>query len=68
MVYGAIWQTGKRVIVKVDGTHNAEQNVRILPDNFSSTLGADDVFQQDGVPYHTTREALSFLDEYGVPL
>ena len=68
MVFGAIWASGLRKLVRVDGTLNSERYIRILGSDVIPLLGENDIFKQDAASAHKSRKTMQFLEENGVSL
>ena len=68
MVFGAIWASGLRKLVRVDGTLNSERYIRIMGSEVIPLLGENDIFKQDAASAHKSRKTMQFLEETGVSL
>ena len=66
MIFGAIWSSGLRKIVRVDGNMNSSSYIDILKSHILPLMQDDQVLQQDNAPCHKSNEVKNFMEKFGV--
>ncbi len=66
MVWGAIWSTGFRRLVRVVGNMDSKKYIAVLKDNLLPYMTNSHLLQQDNASCHTSEETFEFMASEGI--